>query len=67
MKLSLMVLALIGVTACTKPNDAAFCGPTYSGAVERLSKEALAHEATPEPLGNAVADVVTGHRAGCVK
>lgn len=67
MRLSLMVLALVGVTACTRPSDAAFCGPTYSGAVDRLGKEALAHKATPEALGNAVADVVTGHKAGCVK
>lgn len=67
MKLSLMALALIGVTACTKPNDAAFCGPSYSGAVDRLGTEALAHKATPEALGNAVADVVTGHKAGCAK
>lgn len=65
MRLFLTGLVLTGVTACTTPNDAAFCGPTYSGAVNRLAQEALAYEATPEPLGNAVADVVTGHKAGC--
>lgn len=64
----LAFLGVIGLTACKmNVSDAAFCGPAFSGAVDRLGSEALAAQSVPEPLGNAVADVVTGHKAGCAK
>jgi hypothetical protein len=68
MRVFLMVSAFLGATGCaTSVSTSAFCAATYSGAVERLASEALAASDVPEPLGNAVADVVTGHRAGCAK
>ena len=68
MRKFLVVSAFLGVTGCaTNVSTSAFCSATYSNAVERLASEALAASDVPEPLGNAVADVVTGHRAGCVK
>lgn len=65
MKLFLTALVLTGVTGCVSVSDAAFCEPTFTGAVDRLRTEALAAPDIPEPLGDAVADVVTGHGAGC--
>ena len=66
MRQYLMALAFLGVTGCLADvSTSAFCGPTYTGAIERLSGEALKAPDVPEPLGVAVADVVTGHRAGC--
>jgi len=64
----IMMLALAGASGCAMPqNDAAFCGPDFTDAVQRAGKEALAYPDTPEALGVAVADVVTGHRAGCAQ
>lgn len=48
-------------------SDAAFCGPDFTDAVQRAGQEALAYPDTPEALGVAVADVVTGHKAGCAQ
>lgn len=64
----IILMTLLGVTGCAVPqSDAAFCGPDFTDAVKRLGSEALAYPDTPEPLGIAVADVVTGHKAGCAK
>ena len=56
---------LIGATGCATVSDAAFCGPTFSGAIEALATQ-LADPATPDELGKAGTAVVLGHDAGCL-
>lgn len=62
----MMAGVAIGVTGCKNASDAGFCRPAFTSAVDRLASEALAAD-IPDSLGNAVADVVTGHDAGCAK
>ncbi len=60
------VLILVGVTGCSSAtSDAAFCGPTYSRAIDNLADAALADPGINDVTGGAVADVVAGHDAGC--
>lgn len=61
----LTMLAIIGVASCTNVSDAAFCGPVYTEAIERLA-QALPNPATPDDVGIAGTDVVLGYDAGCV-
>ena len=63
MRLILMTI-LIGATACTSASDAAFCGPDFTGAIERLA-DALPNPDTPDSVGRAGTAVVFGHDAGC--
>ncbi|KEJ97441.1 hypothetical protein SAMN05444149_101880 [Pseudosulfitobacter pseudonitzschiae] len=61
----IVMLPLIGVTSCAiGTSDAAFCGPEYTGAIERLA-EALPDPLTPDAVGRAGTAVVRGHDAGC--
>lgn len=60
----MLTATILGVTTCGAVSDAAFCGPDYTEAIERLAVE-LDHPATRDPLGRAGTAVVTGHDAGC--
>ena len=65
MRYAIAMLILTGVSACAvRGSDAAFCGPDYTGAIDRLAKE-LDHPSTRDPLGQAGTAVVVGHDAGC--
>lgn len=64
MQFKLAMIPLIGVTSCLGANDAALCGPDFSGAIEALAKE-LPNPNTPESVGKAGTAVVLGHDAGC--
>lgn len=55
---------LLGVTSCVGVSDAAFCGPDFTGAIDRLA-DALPHPDTPDEVGRAGTAVVVGHDAGC--
>lgn len=55
---------LLGVTSCLGVTDAAFCGPDFTAAIERLA-DALPHPDTPDEVGRAGTAVVVGHDAGC--
>ncbi len=61
---SIMLMTLLGVTGCSVGIDAAFCGPDYTGAIERLAK-ALPDPRTPDAVGKAGVAVIAGHDAGC--
>lgn len=59
-----MLVAALGLTGCTTPNDAGMCaaiGPN----VADLRAALLANPQTPDDVGEAVADVVIGIEAGC--
>ena len=59
------MLPLVGVTSCALgTSDAAFCGPDFTGAIERLA-DALPNPLTPDDVGKAGTAVVRGHDAGC--
>lgn len=65
MRLKIVMLPLIGATSCAiGTSDAAFCGPDFTGAIERLAT-ALPDPATPDSVGQAGTAVVRGHDAGC--
>jgi hypothetical protein len=66
MQLTIAILPLLGVTSCLGVSDAAFCGPDFTGAIERLAIE-LPDPMTPEGVGRAGTAVVLGHDAGCAK
>lgn len=55
---------LLGVTSCLGVSDAAFCGPDYTAAIDRLAV-ALPNPDTPDEVGRAGTAVVVGHDAGC--
>ena len=59
------MLPLLGVTSCLGVSDAAFCGPDFTGAIERLAV-ALPNPLTPDNVGIAGAAVIAGHDAGCI-
>jgi hypothetical protein len=64
MQLKIAMLPLLGVTSCLGVSDAAFCGPDFTGAIERLAVE-LPNPDTPESVGQAGTAVIVGHDAGC--
>ena len=66
MRFKIAMLPLLGVTACLNVTDAAFCGPDYTGAIDRLAT-ALPDPNTPDAVGRAGTAVVLGHDAGCAK
>jgi len=45
-------------------SDAAFCGPDFTGAIDRLAM-ALPDPMTPDAVGRAGTAVVLAHDAGC--
>ena len=55
---------LIGATGCATVSDAAFCGPSFTGAIDALAEQ-LAAPGTPDNVGRAGTAVVLGHDAGC--
>ena len=63
MRLILLTMT-IGVAGCTSVSDAAFCGPDFTGAIERLA-DALPNPDTPDNVGRAGTSVVLAHDAGC--
>lgn len=60
----ILLMTTIGVVSCTSVSDAAFCGPDYTGAIERLA-DALPNPATPDDVGRAGTAVILAHDAGC--
>lgn len=64
MRSIMLMIALIGASACTPASDAAFCGPDYTAAIDKLAK-ALPNPETPDDVGRAGTAVVLGHDAGC--
>ncbi|UOA14544.1 hypothetical protein [Sulfitobacter dubius] len=65
MRSKILMLPLIGVSSCAiGTSDAAFCGPDFTGVIERLA-DALPDPQTPDAVGKAGAAVVLGHDAGC--
>lgn len=64
MRSTILTLTLIGVSGCGTVNDAAFCGPDFSAAVDRLAI-ALPDPNTPDEVGKAGTAIVLGHDAGC--
>jgi hypothetical protein len=66
MQLKIAMLPLLGVASCFSATDAAFCGPDFTGAIDRLATE-LPDPMTPEGVGRAGTAVVLGHDAGCAK
>lgn len=64
MRSKIAMLTFLGVTGCWGGIDAAFCGPDFTGAIERLA-DALPNPQTPDDVGRAGTAVVLGHDAGC--
>jgi hypothetical protein len=65
MQLKILMLPLLGVNSCMNgTSDTAFCGPDFTGAIERLA-DALPNPQTPDDVGRAGTAVVRGHDAGC--
>ena len=64
MRLMIMTMVMVGAVSCAPVSDAAFCGPAYSGAIERLA-DALPNPATPDGVGIAGTAVILAHDAGC--
>jgi hypothetical protein len=64
MRSVIRMLPLLGVASCLGVSDAAFCGPDFTGAIDRLAR-ALPHPDTPDEVGRAGTAVVVGHDAGC--
>jgi hypothetical protein len=64
MRLMMLMIALIGASACTPVSDAAFCGPDFTWAIGRLA-DALPDPMTPDAVGQAGTAVVLAHDAGC--
>lgn len=62
----LMLTVMIGVVSCATANDAAFCGPEFTGAINRLAVE-LDHPSTRDALGRAGTAVVKATDAGCTQ
>lgn len=60
----ILLMMTIGAASCTNVSDAAFCGPAYTGAIQRLA-DALPNPDTPDDVGRAGTAVVLGHDAGC--
>lgn len=58
------ILVILGATACTSVSDAAFCGESFTGAIDRLA-DALPDPLTPDSVGRAGTAVVLAHDAGC--
>ena len=56
---------VLGVAGCkTDVSDAAFCGPDFTQAIQRLAT-ALPDAETPNAVGQAGTAVVLAHDAGC--
>ena len=55
---------LTGATSCATDSDAAFCGPDFSGAIERLA-DALPDPNTPDEVGRAGTSLILAYDAGC--
>ena len=64
MRSIMLMIALIGASACTPVSDAAFCGISFTEAIDRLAT-ALPDPTTPEEVGAAGTAVVLAHDAGC--
>ena len=62
----LMLTAMIGAVSCATVNDVAFCGPEFTGAINRLAVE-LDHPSTRDALGKAGTAVVKATDAGCTQ
>lgn len=62
---SIIALALTGLAGCAGVSDAAFCGPDYTRAVQKLRAGLEQHPETPDAVGEPGTDVVLGHEAGC--
>jgi len=62
----LIITGIIGATGCANVNNAAFCGPDFTGAINRLAIE-LDNPGTREALGIAGTAVVLATDAGCAK
>lgn len=59
------LLLTIGVTSCgMATSDAAFCGPSFSGAIDQL-ENVLPNPQTPDEVGVAATVVILKHEAGC--
>lgn len=58
------ILMMIGASGCLSASDAAFCGPDFTGAIQRLA-DVLPDPATPDDVGQAATAVVLAHDAGC--
>ena len=67
MRYVMLIAILIGAQGCASVgSDAAFCGPGFTGAIERLA-DALPDPMTPDAVGQAGTAVVLAHDAGCAK
>lgn len=64
MRLMMLMTALTGASACMHVSDAAFCGPDFTEAIDRLAT-ALPDPMTPDAVGRAGTAVVLAHDAGC--
>ena len=66
MKLSVMLMALIGVSACAgqSATDAGVCIGQRAD-IAKLRAALDAHPETPSAVGEAAVDVVIGQEAGC--
>lgn len=63
---SILVLILLGVSACTAPlSDAAFCGSDYTTNIAALRAGLEQNPQTPDAVGEPAVNVVLGHEAGC--
>lgn len=62
---TLLLLAVLGVTACVKPaSDAGMCLGQRED-IARLRAALEANPDTPDAVGEAATNVVIGHEAGC--
>ena len=60
----ILLMMTTGAMSCAPVSDAAFCGPAFTGAIERLA-DALPDPATPDGVGIAGTAVILAHDAGC--
>ena len=60
-----LLMTTTGLSGCTNGiNNAAFCGPAFTGAIDRLAAD-LDHPTTRDELGKSGTAVVLAHDAGC--
>ena len=62
---SILVLTLVGLSACSATSDAAFCGTDYTAVIAELRAGLEGHPETPDAVGEPATDAVLGHEAGC--
>lgn len=62
---SLAVTAVLGMTGCVAGTSEPGLCAGLRAPVDALERTLLAHPQTPDPVGEAGADVVIGFNAGC--